>query len=317
MNRPKATHTGSLFEGRLDCYVLDDERRVISANGTVRALTAGAVERGDLSRYINGLPSRFAELASRPKIEVTRPEGGTAHCYEATFLADLCQAYVDALGAGELRASQTHLGVNAARLLGAFAKVGIIALVDEATGYQSQREASALSFAFRAILLESACQWDLMWPPDFVAAICRLHGETWSGGAHPAYLASTYDKLYHLVLGDAVCAELKLRNPEPKFGTNHHQWLTPEAREVVRRQIPILTAVIGPWTLSLVQDPRTKRWVYNVRHELAGKVESAATPLKSAQQLARRIKRTERDMEILTGKATSAGKARSPKARRK
>ena len=36
MSIPKATHTGTLFDGLLDCYVLDDERRMITNRGTVQ-----------------------------------------------------------------------------------------------------------------------------------------------------------------------------------------------------------------------------------------------------------------------------------------
>lgn len=154
---------------------------------------------------------------------------------------DMCQEYVDSLGKGLLLKTQMHLAVQASRMLCAFAKVGIIALVDEATGYQAQRAACELSFAYRAILLESQRDWDLMWPAECVVALCSLHGVRYIGGSYPHFLASTFDRLYRAILGDAVVDELKRRNPEPKFGTNHHQWLTPEAREVVRRNIDIVT----------------------------------------------------------------------------
>lgn len=239
MNRPKATHTGQLFDG-LDCYVLDDERRVVSHSGMARALS-GVTGSINLARYLERIPGGSAVLAACPVFDFTMPGGGVARGIDATSVPDILQLYVDALGAGTLHAQQIPIAARAAKMVGALAKVGIIALVDEATGFQTQREAAALSFAFRAILLESTCSWDLMWPAEFVEAICRLHGETFAGGAQPRFLASTYDKLYHLILGDEVCAELKKRNPEPRFGTNHHQWLTPEAREVVRKQIPLLT----------------------------------------------------------------------------
>jgi hypothetical protein len=250
VTRPKATHTGTLLDWLLDCYVLDDDRRVVSQRGVVRALTEGGRERGDLGRYLARLPQEFSHLQAAPEIEFSSPSG-PAKGREAQWLVDLLRAYDEADDSGALHPSQRHLARNARRILRALAGVGIIALIDEATNYQQVREATnyqqvreatALSFTFRALLLESRCPWNLMWPADFTESMCRLHGEPFDG-TQPRFLASTYEKLYRLVLGDEVYEELKRRNPESSFGTNHHQWLTPEAREVVRKQIPILTAL--------------------------------------------------------------------------
>lgn len=242
MTRPKATHSGSLFDGLLDCYVLEDERRVVSQRGVVRALTGDAAGSTSLDRFLQRLPQKYSHLATPPVIEFVRPGGGVANGRDVLWLSDLLDAYVDAFMAGELHAQQTKLALQARKIQVAASKVGWTALVDEATNYQLVREATALSFAFRAILLESRATWDLMWTPDFSESMCRLHGAPFDG-TQPRFLASTYEKLYRLVLSDEVYEELKRRNPEPSFGTNHHQWLTPEAREVIRRQIPILTAL--------------------------------------------------------------------------
>jgi hypothetical protein len=243
MTRVKATHAGTLFDGLLDCYVLQDERRVVSQRGIVRGITAGGRESGNLQAYLAKLPSRFGYLATGAEVEFTRPDGGTAKGREAQWVVDLLKAYDEADDAGELHVSQRHLARHARRVLRALAGVGIVSLIDEATGYDKARDAQAMSFAYRALLLDSTRPWDLMWDSDWVEAMCRLHGDTFDGGTHPRYLASTYEKLYRLVLGNDVYEELKRRNPAPSFGTNHHQWLTPEAREVVRRQIPILVAL--------------------------------------------------------------------------
>jgi hypothetical protein len=240
--RPKATHVGSLFDGLLDCYVLDDERRVVSQNGLARSLS-GVTGSANLTRYLDRIDGGSAWLSSVTGLDFVLPGGRVAKGIEATAIPDLLQLYVDALSLGTLHPQQLTVAARAAKMLGALAKVGVIALIDEATRYQEQREAAALSFAFRAILLESTCQWDMMWPAEFVLAMCRLHGETWVGGPQPKFLASTYEKIYHLILGEEVCVELKRRNPDPRHGSNHHQWLTPEAREVVRRQVPILIAI--------------------------------------------------------------------------
>lgn len=226
MSDPKATHTGKLFDGLLDCYVLDDERRVVSQRGIVRVLSGR--ETGDLDRYIGRLPSRFDGLRAGPEISFSSPSG-PARGREAQWVVDLLKAYDEADDADELHHTQRHLARNARKILRALAGVGIIALIDEATRYQEVRSAAALSFAFRAILTEQTRDWELLWDTHVVDPLCRLHGERFTGGTHPRWLASTY--------------ELKRRNPLPKHGTNHHQWLTPEARGVVSSQLHVVAAL--------------------------------------------------------------------------
>lgn len=243
MKKIRATHTGQLFDGLLDCYVLEDGRRVVSQRGVVRAITGDANGSAPLGQYLRRLPNEYGHLATQTVVEFARPDGGTANGREAVWLVDLLRAYDEADDAGLLHHTQRHLARNARKILRALAGVAMVALIDEATGYQAIREAGALSFAFRALLLDSHDTWDLMWHPGFVDAIVRLHGCRYDGGPQPRWLASTYDKLYGLILGAEVVAELKRRNPEPKFGTNHHQWLTPEAREVVRRNIEVVVAL--------------------------------------------------------------------------
>lgn len=243
--RAIATHAGTIFDGAADCYVLDDGRRVLSGRGMVRTLTSSPEnagrESGNIGAYLARLPNGSALLASGAEIEFSLPGGGVAKGREATWFIDLLKAYDEADDAGDLHASQRHLARNARRTLRALAGVGIVALIDGATGYEQARQATELPYIFRALLLDSAQEWDLMWPADFVSAVCRLDGHEWNSGPHPQHLSSTYDKLYRLILGDEVVDELKRRNPSPAFGKNHHQWLTPEARETVRKQIPYIT----------------------------------------------------------------------------
>jgi hypothetical protein len=98
-----------------------------------------------------------------------------------------------------------------------------------------------VGYIARLLLSETTCEWDLMWPPEFVQAMCKLHGVAWDGGSQPMFLASTYEKIYRALLGDEAYAELKKLNPEPQFGSNHHQWLQPLARDRLAREIPKIT----------------------------------------------------------------------------
>lgn len=171
MSKPKAEATGVLKFGdvRVDCYVLDDGRRVISQRGVVRALTGGAAEQTSLGRFLDRLPNRFAHLAAPPSCEFIMPNGGIAHGREAKWFVEMCNAYVDAFFAGQLHPSQSHLAAQARAVLSACATVGIEALIDEATGYQYVREQSYLSSLFERMLREQAGSWQKTWRDDVVA----------------------------------------------------------------------------------------------------------------------------------------------------
>jgi hypothetical protein len=73
-------------------------------------------------------------------IRFQAPTGGSpATGYEATILPDLCEAVLAARQEGTLRADQLHIAKRCEILVRGLARVGIIALIDEATGYQINR----------------------------------------------------------------------------------------------------------------------------------------------------------------------------------
>lgn len=122
-----------------------------------------------------------------------------------------------------------------------------------------------VGYVARLLLADATTEWDLMWPADFVSVMCRLHGITWDGRVQPRFLGSTYERIYRTLLTDEVYDLLKSKNPEPHHGSNHHQWLTPQAREAVRSAIPrIVTHAIRSRT-------KEEFWA-GFDHEFAGKM---------------------------------------------
>jgi hypothetical protein len=92
-----------------------------------------ALSRSAISKYlleVNDLTARI-----RKPIKFVPPGGGpVAHGYEATILADIC----DAVLSNVLQRQQEHIADQCEILLRGFARIGIIALVDEATGALSR-----------------------------------------------------------------------------------------------------------------------------------------------------------------------------------
>lgn len=83
----KAIARGKLFGGNVDCFVLEDERRVIAVGGVTKAV--GAHGNASLAQYIGKLPSRYQALASPTVFEIAIPGGGVARCHDAEYLLQL------------------------------------------------------------------------------------------------------------------------------------------------------------------------------------------------------------------------------------
>jgi hypothetical protein len=109
------------------------------------------------------------------------------------------------------------------------------------------------------LLSENPCDWDPMFERMIVDGFCAIHGKPMpANGAQPQWLASSYAKIYRMTLGKAEYAELKLRNGEPRFGSNHHQFLKPGPRDRFRRE---LKTVVGFLRASLATpSPRQHFW---------------------------------------------------------
>jgi len=66
-------------------------------------------------------------------------------------LPKVCEVYLEARKANALLPSQKHIAERAEILIRGLATVGIIALIDEATGYQQLREERALATILDAV----------------------------------------------------------------------------------------------------------------------------------------------------------------------
>ena len=104
---------------------------------------------------------------------------GIGHGYPASILVDLCTAVLSARDAGALKTSQAHIALRADILIRGLATVGIIALVDEATGYQEVREQRALATILERFIAKELQPWTKTFPYEFYSEIFRLR--RWTG----------------------------------------------------------------------------------------------------------------------------------------
>ena len=240
-------HPLRLADIEIPCYVLADDRRVIVQSGMLRALgmsqgTASAKANGDrLSRFIatKGIQEYVsADLASSitQPIRFRTPSGSMAYGYEATVLADLCNAVLDASDKAKrenrpLNYQQDHIVIQCHVLIRAFAKVGIIALVDEATGFQRDRANNALAKLLEAYIAKELQPWISTFPGSYYENLFRLRGLDYPTASvkRPQYFGIltndiVYNRLDHGVL-DALRKEVP-RNASGRPTAKFFQKLT-------------------------------------------------------------------------------------------
>lgn len=229
---PFAKHTGILKLGNreIDCYVLDTEERVISMRATVKAISND--DNGDLVKYVGVKslqPYLDVAMITSNSVEFSIPgnpiksKGITAE----TFL-DICSAYVSASTSNDvtLTQKQSEIAVNCAVLISACAKTGLIALIDEATGYQYERAEDALQVKLKAYIAEELREWEKTFPDELWEEFGRL--TNWQGSLQqrPKYWGKLVLELIYDALDPDIAIYLKTNKPKPRHGKNYHQWLT-------------------------------------------------------------------------------------------
>src|SRR5208283_5457150 len=141
----KAIYEGSLTLSGIEipAYVLEDGTRILSQRGLQKSIglsrSAGKAGARRIAIFLTGMLDKGIEINDlNTRVDnptIFKPlRGSLAHGYEATILADLCDAIFEANKQGKLLKQQKHVAEKCEMLMRAFAKVGIIALVDEATG---------------------------------------------------------------------------------------------------------------------------------------------------------------------------------------
>lgn len=231
----KATHGSEnhplkIGDAELPCYVLEDGTRVLSQSGFAEAL--GMARGGSMVAGMNRLelfvsrksvnPFISSEIAERfaSPISFITPEGSRANGFEAILLHDLCEAVLKAREAGVLQKQQMGIAAKCEILVRGFARVGIVALVDEATGYQRDREKDALAKILEAFIAKELQAWVQTFPADFYEQMFRLRGLEFSSSSvqRPRYFGNLTNDIVYKRLAPGVLNELKRVTPRNEVG---------------------------------------------------------------------------------------------------
>lgn len=206
----------------IECYVLEGEVRVITQASFLRALGRGKM-RGVARQDNQDLPPFLASLSLRDyltpeilaeaePIMFTMPTGQRAKGYRATLLPKVCNLYLKANdnGAG-LPSNQKHIAIQADILIRGLAEVGILALVDEVTGYQEVRTKDALAKILEAFVDKELRDWVRTFPDDYYKELFRLRGLDYPSGTvrRPQYFGMLTNDIVYRRLAPGVLDELK------------------------------------------------------------------------------------------------------------
>lgn len=230
-------HPLKIGDTEIACYVLEDGRRVLQQTGLIGALNmshGGSYSTGGdrLAKFAGqGRLSRFVskDLIDRTAnpIKFRTTKGSLAYGYEATVLADLCEAVLSARAEGVLQKQQEHIAKQAEILVRGFARIGIIALVDEATGYQNDRARDALSKILEAFIAKELQPYVQTFPMDYYKELFRLRAIPFPTGTvkRPQYFGILTNDIVYKRLAPGVLDELKRVTPRDEETGRHKQHL--------------------------------------------------------------------------------------------
>lgn len=223
------THKGRLHIGEttIPCAVLEDGTRVLSETSITNAILktrSGAARRKKLSEKEGPqLPVFLASESLKPFISSDLMDG--AHVihyldgkreikgYNALVLPAVCDVWLKARENGVLKQSQLEKAHSAEILMRSLAKVGIIALIDEATGYQADREKEALQKLLSLFVSQELLPWIKTFPDEFYKEMFRLKGWDYKGRLKTPYVGKLTNYLVYDRLPEEVVKELKRLNP--------------------------------------------------------------------------------------------------------
>lgn len=204
----------------IECYVLKDGTRVITQASFMRAI--GRSPKGTLTGQDTSLPPFLSTQSIRPfvtdeiaaksqPVSFTLPRGGRAKGYRAELLPDVCELYLSARQANVLPPTQVHVAQQAEILVRGLARVGIIALVDEVTGYQEVRARDALAKILEEFVDKELQAWVRTFPDDFYKEMFRLRGLDFPSSTvqRPQYFGVLTNDIVYKRLAPGVLDELK------------------------------------------------------------------------------------------------------------
>lgn len=235
---------------KISCAVLEDGTRVLVNRSLANTLgikgggTYWKKKKGDGALLPEYLSAQYLQpyIPEPLKVKLLNPicyinkNGILTEGVPAELLADICDVYIKAGADGAFKENQSTPDI-AYRLLLSFSKVGIIALVDEATGYQYEREQDELQKLWKLYISEELQPWQKRFPNIFYQELFRLNGWDYTVKGiqkRPSVIGKWTNTLIYEQLPKGVLENLKKNTPKSEAGNytaRFHQSLSVDVGE--------------------------------------------------------------------------------------
>ena len=229
----------------LPCAVLENRTPVVTYTSVTKTLgrimggkqrkLARASKRNRLPDFLYGtILEPFVHESLRVALNnpiLFRAKGGIRQAVNANLIPEICEVWLDARDAGALQPSQEKTARNADILMRGFARVGITALIYEATGYELIKDRDDLERILEAYITKELLPWTKRFPDDFYEQLFRLRGWQYRpiSVKRPKYVGKLTNELVYEKLPKGVLDELRNKNPITPKGHrrfHHHRFLT-------------------------------------------------------------------------------------------
>ena len=222
----------------IPCYVLEGEQRVLSQRGVTAAIGLNPEVGFRMPNFlaIKAIkPFVKEELVSaleNPILFQSPSGGGNAHGYPAEIIEHIIDIILEAERAGALPDRYVSVADRMHVLNRGLRRIGIIGLIDEATGYQEIRAKRALATILEKYIAKELQPWTRTFPYEFYQQIFRL--KAWPeprGVKRPSVIGHYTNDIVYDRIAPGVLDELKKRNPSQSGSGrkhHHHRWFTPD-----------------------------------------------------------------------------------------
>lgn len=241
---PVATHSGTLKIGELmiPCYVTESGERLLSGRGMQEALRLVDAELPPSGQKPGSRMDRFLGTKSLKPLFFKRHtpdhfkpikcvhQGMQINGFRAEVLADICEAMLEARDLNMLDTPRKQIIAKQCDILmRGFARVGIAALIDEATGYQKDRARDALAKILEAYVAKEIQPWMKTFDADYYEQMFRLRGIPYppeKTNYRPSYFGHLTNDIVYNRLAPGVLSALKEEAKKEEKKTHLHRHLT-------------------------------------------------------------------------------------------
>lgn len=234
----KVTHYGIVhFGADVECeaIVLADGRRGFNRRQLVEmAGFTGNVTVPRFGRFLAEIAPNALKIYENSSSKVSMPNGAIAHFISCDVVPEFASGVIHQALDGTLHPQRRMLIAPCLKIQDSLSKVGIAALIDEATGYQHHRAPDALQELFAKLIRQSAGDWERRFHPDFYEAIYRLFGWAYDPARPKPYIVGkiTLQWVYEPVFPSEILVEIKERQGSEKM----HQWLQDGGLTLLEKQ---------------------------------------------------------------------------------